>query len=148
MNATNTSSTKSPKVWQATLRTSKLFAAIYAAALGLSLLSLWHCPVEIQVRILLIVVTLIGGTTVYLDSRRQTTLSICEDNSWHISDGTQQYQGHIARGCYRSTWLVVVAIKPECERTQYVAVWRDSVSPTQFSALHIKLALTPASQLA
>lgn len=147
MNATNTSSTKSAMVWQATLQPSKLFAILYAIALIIALIALWQCPVHWCIRSLLIVITALGGLKIYLTTRQTASVALFEDNSWLLVENSSKTKGQLTSGCYRSMLLVVLAIKPDQGFPQYAVIWRDSVSAWDFSALHIRLALTPIQQL-
>lgn len=92
-------------------------------------------------------ITVIGGLKIFLPTRQSASLAFCEDNSWLFVENSQPYFGQLSSGSYRSMLLVVVAIKPEQGWTQHAIVWRDSVSAVDFSALHIRLALTPTHQL-
>ena len=96
---------------------------------------------------LLVFITLTGGTKIYLASRQSTTVALCEDNSWLLIENSRQYTGQLGSGCYRSMLLVVLAIKPANGLRRYAVVWRDSLSASDFSALHIRLSLTPAHHL-
>lgn len=147
MNATNTLSIKSPIAWQTNLQPSNLFALLYCLALTLSLVALWQCPVHWGVRVLLMFVTAAGGITIYLPSRQSASIALCEDDSWLLVENSHHTTGQLSSGCYRSMLLIVLAIKPAIGLPQYAVVWRDSVSESDFSALHIKLALTPVQQL-
>jgi len=147
MHAINTSSIKSPIVWQANLNPSKLFAALYSSVLLLALIALWQCPVHWAARVLLILLTLVGGVAIFLSSCKNTTIALCEDDSWLLVENSHQSSGQLGNGCYRSMLLIVLAIKSAQAQPRFVVVWRDSVSAYDFSALHIRLTLTSASQL-
>ncbi len=147
MNATNTLSIKSPVVWQASLRPSKLFAVLYFLSLLLALVALWQCPLHWGTRLLLLLITFIGGTKIYLFSPQCESIALCEDDSWLLIENSHQFAGPLCSGCYRSILLVVLAIKPMHGLPQYAVIWRDSLPVKDFSALHIKLALTPAHHL-
>ena len=92
-------------------------------------------------------VTAVGGIYIYIPSRRKTTLAWCENESWRFKVGATEFNGFTATGSYRSMLLIVVAIKPENDRKQHAIIWRDAVSPSHFSALHIRLATTSAQLL-
>jgi len=96
--------------------------------MALAMVALWLCPVHWGVRFLLMLVTVAGGIKIFLPSRQSTSITFCEDESWLLL-------------------LVVLAIKPVHGRTRFAIAWRDSLSACDFSALHIRLALTPAYQL-
>lgn len=98
-------------------------------------------------RTALMCITMVGGILIYLPTRHLRTLAFHENESWQFIDGNQTYEGLTTSGSYRSLMLIVVAIKPSQGRTQHAVVWRDSVQPEVFSALHIRLALTSAHQL-
>jgi len=147
MNATNTLSTKSPIIWQATLHPSKLFASLYAFCLLFGLIALCLCPVHWGIRIVLVCITVAGGIVNFLATCQNSALALCEDDSWLFAEKSQQFHGVLASGSYRSMLLIVLTIKPTQGRCRHAVIWRDSVSATQFSALHIRLALTPSQQL-
>lgn len=147
MHATKPSSTKSPIVWQATLQPSRIYAVIYISCVVLALLALLLCPVSSLTRALLILVTTIGAALIYLPTRKKTTLAWCEDDTWHFEHDDKICTGVTASGSYRSLALIVVAIKPSNGRARHAVIWRDTVSPEIFSALHVRLALTSAKQL-
>jgi len=98
-------------------------------------------------RSLAMLVTASGALFIYLPTRRPSTLAWCENESWRFCNDTHEFNGFTAKGSYRSMILIVVAISPEQGRTQYAVVWRDAVSPSNYSALHIRLATTTASEL-
>lgn len=147
MHATKLLSTKSPIVWQANLRPSRIHAALYGACLCLALVALLQCPLPWQAISTLIIVTLAGGIAVFPAIRRHQSLAWCEDASWLFDDGTTGYQGQTAAGSYRSTLLIVVAVKTANSRKHYAVIWRDAVPTHVFSALHIQLATTASHQL-
>ena len=96
---------------------------------------------------LLMLITLIGGIKIFLPTRQCLSIALCEDGSWLLVKKPHHYTGQLCSGCYRSMLLVVLAIKPDHGLPQYAVVWRDSLPARDFSALHIRLALTPVHQL-
>lgn len=140
-------STKSPEVWRVTLQPSKLFRTLYFAALLLSVAAIFQCPIAWFFRAALALVSVFGGTLIYLQSIKPQQLSLLADDSWRFSDGGQVFEGQLAAGSYRSILVVVVAIKPAKGQTKHAVIWRDATTPWIFSALHIQLALTPGNQL-
>jgi len=98
-------------------------------------------------RSLLILITLIGGITIFLPSRQCTSIALREDNTWLLDENMHQYAGQLGSGCYRSMLLVVLVIKPPDGLRRHAVVWRDSLPASDFSALHIRLALTPTTHL-
>jgi len=147
MNATNTSLIKSPVIWQVNLQPSNLYAVLYWLSVLLALVALWLCPVHWGIRMLLILVTIAGGIKIFLPSRQYTSIAFCEDNSWLLVENSRLFYGRLSSGCYRSMLLVVLAIKPAQGPLRYAIAWRDSLSASEFSALHIRLALTAEHQL-
>lgn len=147
MHATKSSSIKSPIAWQATLQPSNIYKALYFACLLLALIALSLCPLHWIILGLVMLITAVGGILIYLSACHTATLAWCTDESWRFDNGCTQLNGFTATGSYRSMLLIVVAIKPESGRTQYIPVWRDALTPSMYSALHIRLATTSAQQL-
>ncbi len=187
MLATNTSSTKSPLLWQATPQPSNLFAGVYGFTLFVALAALWQCPVETTIRLLLIGITGVGGILNFVRSRPSFTLQLLDnqllaaqtrsdvtqtgkaladrtwddqasnqqagtnsiDNPvWCLQENTNCTRGRLSSGSYRSQLLVVVAIKPDKGATRFAVIWRDSVPPTDFSFVQMRLAMVSTQQLA
>ena len=98
-------------------------------------------------RTLLVLTTLTGGLLIFIPSLDSTAIGLREDESWQLVEGTEEVNGALTSGSYRSLLLIVVAIKTSQGKVHHAVVWRDALSPTDFSALHIRLALTPRHQL-
>jgi len=113
----------------------------------LSLTALWLCPLGIATRLLLIAITCTGAVAIFMPSLKASSLLLRNDDSWQLASPAAFVEGHISTGSYRSQLLIVVAIKPDKGRTRHAVIWRDSVSPSEFSFLHIRLAMTSAQQL-
>lgn len=138
--------TKSTLHWPITIRPSRLFARLYVTTYCASLLAIGLCPLPVGYKLVLALVTTAGAAAIFHRSNRVTTLCLLENDQWLFENHTGRIAGHIAPGSYRSTYLVVLALRPDQARTVHVAVWRDAVQPEAFSQLHMRLMLTSAEQ--
>jgi len=146
---TNTSSTKSPPVWQTRIHTSRLFATIYTGSVLLSVFALCLCPVPVIHRLLAIVVLLAGAVfnILLVQPKNEQTLQYLDNDSWQVIFNGQATTGHTASGSYRSALLTVLAIRTSNHSLKHVVIWKDAVSASDYSWLQIRLSATPQSQL-
>jgi len=143
----NTLSTKSPAVWQTTIRPSKLFALFYFSIFAVSLLAALLCPIAIGFKAALMFLVSWGTWRNYQTINRTTELFWLDDNQWKVNQQSSSHSGYTASGCFRCGFVIVIAIAPAKGLTKHVMIWRDSVSAVDFSWLQIRLALTASHQL-
>ncbi len=65
---------------------------------------------------------------------------IGEDETWRVArNGTPTFAGKLISQGYRSGYLVVVCIQTDDTAIHRIAIWRDQVTPSEFSYLQHQL---------
>ena len=101
----------------------------------------------LYIRFIAIAIATVAAWHNYKHINKQLDLVWHDDDIWYFIHADQHISGKTAVGGYRSSFVVIIAIRPDTGLRHYVMVWRDAVPPADFSWLQIRIGMTPGRQL-
>jgi hypothetical protein len=134
-------------LWSAPIFPSVIERSIFIVIALSSSVAWSQCPISLGYKLLGVGFSLAIVLMVWRTTNHVTALKWHADDTWEFLKRGQSTWGQTASGSYRSAYLIVLAIRPQTGRRTFVSIWRDSVDPAQFSALHIRLLLTSTKHL-
>ena len=144
MTAFNPSLTKLPQPWEIDVSRSPMHGVLFASLTLCAFVALWLCPVNLTLRLSLIVVVGLASAQCWRSIPRRLRLAWNTDDQWQLlQPKTKPFNGQLANGCYRSAQLIIIAIREKSGKVQRVAIWRDAISAADFSRIHVHLACYP-----
>ncbi len=137
---TKPSSIKSRTVWSTPIKASRTFNCLISLFSLLAIRSIWLSSLHPLALTLISFAIIAAAIAIIIDNAKPRLVSCDDQQKWHIKQGQKRFKGNLSSGCFQSSHLLVLALRPESGLTQHIMIWRDAVSPEQFSALQITLA--------